>query len=123
MTLILYEFNIRILAGPTPLLIMQSMAYKTDYVAIIIPIQELSNSTNEYHSCSPKDSRLLRSLFEKFSIALNFEWITHNGSVDYHRKWIAFETNGLHRFAGLNGSGKPFVNFSHMSTRQSNDLG
>lgn len=52
------------------------MAYETDYDAIIIPIQELSNSANEYYSCSPKDSRLLRTLYQQFPIAFNFQWIT-----------------------------------------------
>lgn len=71
MTLILYELNVRIHATPTNHT-MHSMAYETDYDAIIIPIQELRNSANEYNSCSPKESRLLRTLYEKFSITFNF---------------------------------------------------
>lgn len=55
---------------------LQCMAYETNNDAIKIPIQELSKSATENYSCSPKDSRWLRTLYKKFSIAFSFQWIT-----------------------------------------------
>lgn len=95
-----------------------NMAYEIDYDAIIIPIQALSNSANEYYSCSPKDSRLLHTLYEKFSIAFKFEWNTQwlrrlSQKMDcVWNEW--FTVYSRHLLIWIrDGSDKSFVNFSH----------